>query len=379
MYIRKLNIEKEKELSFFLWGARQTGKSTLLKYLFPDSLYYDLLLSDVFEELYRYPSSIRETVLALEPKTPVIIDEVQKIPRLLNEIHWLIENTKTQFILCGSSPRKILRKGENLPGGRALKFELLPLSYSEIPEFDLTKALNSGLIPNHYISNDPQKLLKAYIGNYLQDEIIAEAKLRNFPSFTRFLEVAALTNGEMVNYTNIASECGVSSPTVKAYFQILIDSMLGREVPSYKKKPKRRVIHAPKFYFFDLGIVNFLSRQFRIESGSPAFGKAFEHFLYMEIYAYSQYSGKDFPISYWRTASQLEVDFVLGQHEVTIEIKSSKHVNNRHLKGLKAFSQEYKVKKSIVVSQDAQPRLINNIVILPWEIFLKKLWNGEIL
>ncbi len=379
MYIRKLNIEDEREFSFFLWGARQTGKSTLLKYLYPDSLLYDLLLSDVFEQLYRFPSTIREAVLAVKPKNPVIIDEIQRIPALLNEIHWLIENTDTKFILSGSSPRKILRKGENLLGGRALRFELLPLSFAEIPDFNLIKALNGGLLPRHYKSKNHKKLLAAYIGSYLQDEIIAEAKLRNISSFSRFLEIAALTNGEMINYTNIASECGVSAPTIKEYFQILYDTLLGRILPSYQHKPKRRIIRAPKFYFFDIGVANYLSKQFNIEPGSYAFGKAFEHFIYMEIYAYSKYSGKDFPISYWRTASQLEIDFVLGQHEVGIEVKSSVHIIPRHLKGLKAFSEEYNVNKLIVISRDSQPRLINNILILPWKEFLKQLWAGEII
>lgn len=379
MYIRKLNIEDEKEFSFFLWGARQTGKSTLLKYLFPDSLLFDLLLSDVFEQLHRNPSTLRETVLALKPNTPVIIDEIQRIPVLLNEIHWLIENTATKFILSGSSPRKIIRKGENLLGGRALRFELLPLSFSEIPHFDLVKALNGGLLPRHYKSKNHRKVLASYIGSYLQDEIIAEAKLRNISSFSRFLEIAALTNGEMINYTNIASECGVSSPTIKEYFQILSDTLLGRFLPSFQHKPKRRVIRAPKFYFFDIGVANYLSKQFSIEPGSYAFGKAFEHFIYLEIYAYSKYSGKDFPISYWRTASQLEIDFVLGQHEVGIEVKSSIHVIPRHLNGLLAFSEEYNVNKLIVVSRDPYPRLINNVLILPWKEFLTKLWNGEII
>jgi len=379
MYIRKLKIEDEKEFSFFLWGARQTGKSTLLKYLFPDSLLFDLLLSDVFEQLYRNPSTLRETVLAVKPNTPVIIDEIQRVPFLLNEIHWLIENTATKFILSGSSPRKIIRKGENLLGGRTLRFELLPLSFSEIPDFDLVKALNGGLLPRHYKSKNHRKVLASYIGSYLQDEIIAEAKLRNISSFSRFLEIAALTNGEMINYTNIASECGVSSPTVKEYFQILSDTLLGRFLPSFQHKPKRRVIRAPKFYFFDIGVANYLSKQFSIEPGSYGFGKAFEHFIYLEIYAYSKYSGKDFPISYWRTASQLEIDFVLGQHEVGIEVKSSIHVIPRHLNGLFAFSEEYNVNKLIVVSREPYPRLINNVLILPWKEFLTKLWNGDIM
>ena len=263
-------------------------------------------------------------------------------------------------------------------GGRALRYELYPLVSAEIPDFNLLNALNYGLLPRHYLSSNPSKLLSAYIGSYLKDEIIAEARIRNITSFTRFLETAAFSNGEIVNYSNIASDCGISSPTVKEYFQILEDTMTGRFLPSYQKKPKRRVILAPKFYYFDLGIANYLLKRKQIEFGSENFGKAFEHFIYQELYAHSHYSGKDYPIAYWRTASQLEVDFILGDHEVAIEVKSTDMVNMRHLKGLKAFGDEYKVKKLIIVSNDPQIRIIDNISVIPWRIFLEKLWGGEL-
>lgn len=379
MYIRKQDFNGLGKESTFLWGARQTGKSTLLKNLFPDATYFDLLLAGEYDRFLRNPSLLREILVTTGFSNPVIIDEIQRIPSLLNEIHWLIVNKNTQFILSGSSPRNILRSGGNLLGGRALRHELYPLISAEIPDFDLVKALNGGLLPRHYQAANPHKLLSAYIGSYLRDEILTEAKIRNITSFSRFLEAAAFSNGEMVNYSNIAAECGVSSPTVKEYFQILEDTMTGRFLQSYQKKPKRRVILAPKFYYFDIGVANFLLKRGRIEQGSEAFGKAFEHFIYQELYAHSHYSDINYPISYWHTASQLEVDFILGDHEVAVETKSTSMVNPRHLKGLKSFAEEYKVKKSIIVSTDPYPRQLDNITVLPWQVFLNSLWAGEII
>lgn len=379
MYIRKQDFNGLGKESTFLWGARQTGKSTLLKNLFPDATYFDLLLAREYDRFLRNPSLLKEILVTTGFSNPVIIDEIQRIPSLLNEIHWLIVNKNTQFILSGSSPRNILRSGGNLLGGRALRHELYPLISAEIPDFDLVKALNGGLLPRHYQAANPHKLLSAYIGSYLRDEILTEAKIRNITSFSRFLEAAAFSNGEMVNYSNIAAECGVSSPTVKEYFQILEDTMTGRFLQSYQKKPKRRVILAPKFYYFDIGVANFLLKRGRIEQGSEAFGKAFEHFIYQELYAHSHYSDINYSISYWHTASQLEVDFILGDHEVAVETKSTSMVNPRHLKGLKSFAEEYKVKKSIIVSTDPYPRQIDNITVLPWQVFLNSLWAGEII
>lgn len=379
MYIRKqLFIGAENE-SVFFWGARQTGKSTLLKVMYPNALIFDLLLSRVYNNLLKDPDSLRETILANTEKSPVIIDEIQRLPNLLNEVQWLITNHNIRFILSGSSPRKIIRSGANLLGGRALRYELYPLVYPEIPNFDLIRAINNGLLPRHYDSVNPKKLIASYIGNYLRDEIVAEAKIRNVEIFSRFLESAAFTNGEMVNYSNIASDCGVSATTIKEYFQILQDTLIGRFLPSFQKKPKRRVITAPKFYLFDVGITNYLLNRRKIEPKTELFGKAFEHLIYQEIYAHSRYSDEEYDICYWRTASNIEVDFILGDHEVAIEVKSTDHVKSDHLKGLKAFAEEYVVEKKIVVSNDPLPRLMGNILVLPWQVFLEKLWANEII
>jgi predicted AAA+ superfamily ATPase len=379
MYLRKQNFKGVGNESTFLWGARQTGKSTLLKNLFSDAPYFDLLLSSEYERFIRNPSLLREILINPGLELPVIMDEIQRIPSLLNEVQWLIVNRNIRFILSGSSPRKILRAGGNLLGGRALRYELYPLISVEIPDFNLLKALNSGLLPRHYMSTNSDKLLSAYIGSYLRDEIITEAKIRNITSFSRFLEAAAFSNGEMVNYSNIATDCGVSSPTIKEYFRILEDTMTGRFLQSYQKKPKRRVITSPKFFYFDVGIAGYLLKRGKLEVGSESFGKAFEHFIFQEIFAHSHYSDKNYQVCYWRTTSQLEVDFILGDHEVAVEVKSTNMVNPRHLKGLKSFAEEYQVKKLIVVSTDPYPRKVGNVTILPWRIFLEQLWADEII
>ena len=232
MYIREQIFRGRDAESAFLWGARQTGKSTLLRMMYPGVLYFDLLLSDVFSRFVGNPALLRETVEADSSDSIVIIDEIQRIPSLLNEVQWLIVNRNRKFILSGSSPRKIVRSGGNLLGGRALRYELYPLIYREIPDFDLLRALNNGLLPRMYQVDRPEKLLSAYIGSYLRDEIMAEARIRNISSFSRFLDAAAFSNGEIVNYANIASDCGVSAPTVKEYFQILEDTMTGRFLAS---------------------------------------------------------------------------------------------------------------------------------------------------
>ena len=379
MYIRKQTFHDIGQESTFLWGARQTGKSTLLQTLFPESTYLDLLLSDLYERLQKNPSLIRETILASGYKSPVIVDEIQRIPALLNEIHWLIVNKNIQFILSASSPRKIVRTGANLLGGRALRSELYPLVYKEIPDFNLIRALNHGLLPRHYISKNPTPLISAYIGSYLQDEIVAEARARNIQTFSRFLEAAAFSNGEVINFSNIAAECGVSAPTIREYFNILEETLIGRFLPSYRKKPKRRVIQSPKFYLFDIAIANYLLKRRSIEAGSELFGRTFEHYIYHELHAHSRYSGLRYEISYWRTTSQIEIDFVLGDHEVGIEVKGSNQITPRHLKGLKHFAEEYRVKELILVSTDPFPRQVGNVNLMPWKLFLDKLWGGEII
>jgi len=378
MFARFLYIQDAENESVFLWGARQTGKSTLLKNTFPNARYIDLLKSDDFERFSRRPALLREELEAVVESQLIIIDEIQKIPQLLDEVHWLIVNRDFRFILSGSSARKLKRSGANLLGGRAISNKLFPLVSAEIPDFNLIRAANNGMLPRHYTIENAQKRLQAYIGDYLQEEIRAEALIRNLTSFTRFLEVAALTSGEMVNYLNIATDCGVSAPTIKEYFSILEETMIGYMIPAFTEKSKRRVVHAPRFYYFDVGIVNYLLKRKSLQPGSTDFGKAFEHLIIQEIIAYLSYSENDNHLSYWRTSSGFEVDAVIGKAKVAIEIKSSKEVQSKHIKGLKIFKDEFPEVRLIMVSLDANPRLMNGVEVLPAELFLKKLWNGEI-
>ena len=378
MYQRKQIFKNSEEESLFLWGARQSGKTTLLKEKFPDALFIDLLLSNEYEQLLRNPSLLRERVLAFPKEKVIVIDEVQRLPNLLNEVHWLIENRGNLFILCGSSPRKIIHSGENLLGGRALRYHLYPLVSAEINDFDLARAINQGTLPRHYLSNIPAKLTSAYIGNYLKDEILAEARIRNIAAFSSFFEAAAFSNGKIVNYQNIASDCGVSAKTVKDYFTILQETLIGHFVPSFQKRPKRRVILAPKFYFFDLGITNYLLKRGTISMEGELFGKAFEHFIFLELLAHSSYSDLHYPIYYWRTASGLEVDFIIG-NQIALEVKGKKNITAKDLKNLKQFAEEYPEFRLMLVSNESWPRQHENITILPWKDFLYQLWKGELI
>lgn len=378
MFSRKINLQDAENESIFLWGARQTGKSTLLQLLFPNTRYIDLLKSDEFERYNRRASLLREELSLLPENELIIIDEIQKIPELLDEVQWLMTNKNHRFILSGSSARKLRRSGVNLLGGRAIRKHLYPFVSAEIPDFDLIKACNNGMMPRHYLVDDAGKRIHAYVGDYLQQEIKAEALTRNLKTFSRFMEIAALSNGEVVNYNNIASECGVSAPTVKEYFSILEETLIGYTIPAFTKNVKRRVIQSPKFYYFDVGIVNFLLRRRSLLPGSAEFGHAFEHLIMQELIAYIGYSESQHSLSYWRTTSGYEVDAVIGNANVAIEIKSTEEVHSHHTRGLKAFSEEFPNSRLIIVSMDKYPRRMNEIDVIPAQHFLKMLWNGEL-
>ncbi len=376
MLLRKFNFQDVETNSIFLWGARQTGKSTLLKMRFPGVRYIDLLKSDEFARYRRRPALLREELSLLPKNELIIIDEIQKIPALLDEVHWLISNHHLRFILSGSSARKLRRSGVNLLGGRAIRKHLYPFVSVEIPEFDIVKACNNGMLPPHYLVENATNRLQAYVGDYLQQEIKAEALTRNLNTFTRFLEVAALSNGEILNYNNISLECGVSAPTVKEYFSILEETLIAYIIPAFTRNVKRRVIQSPKFYYFDVGIANFLLKRTSVNPGSPEFGHAFEHFIMQEIIAYIGYFRPLQNLSYWRTSSGYEVDVIIGNAEVAIEIKSSDEVQSHHTKGLKAFSEEFPNCRLIVVSLDKYARRLNNVEVYPALEFLSMLWNG---
>jgi len=379
MYIRFLSLEDENNDSVFLWGARQVGKTTLLEQIYPEARYYDLLKATEFERFLRNPSLLSEELEPMKEGDLVIIDEIQKVPQLLDEIHALIHKKKIRFILSGSSPRKLIRSGANLLGGRALKKILFPLVSAEIPDFDLVKAVNNGLIPRHYMINNPWERFRAYIGVYLNEEIREEALSRSLKSFSRFLEVAALSNGEMIVYKNIAQDCGIDHRTVKDYFEILNDTLIGYLIPGFTATAKRRAIQAPKFYFFDVGIANYLLNRKNLLPGTEIFGHSFEHLIVQEIIAFLGYSQSSENLSYWRTSSGYKVDAIIGNGRIAVEIRCTDEVKSRHLKGLKAFKEDFPEARAIVVSLDKYPRVMNDVEIFPAEEFLKALWNSEII
>ena len=349
---RLLNIELPKGQSAFLWGPRKTGKTTFLRSAFPDSLRYDLLQTDLYLEFVKRPYLLREQLLAVPGKKlrhPVIIDEVQKVPELLDEIHWLIENKRLRFILCGSSARKLKRGRVNLLGGRAWRYEMHPLTSAELENPDLLRALNHGLIPSHYMHKEYLKSLRAYVQDYLKEEVFAEGLTRNIPAFSRFFEAMGYSHGELTNYANIARDCGVDAKTVREYYQILIDTLLGIRLEPYRKRKVRNVItKAGKFYLFDVGVAGFLKqRRIQTEKGEQ-FGKAFEHFILMELLAHRAYSDLYYDVNFWRTKSGLEVDFILGRGQTAIEVKGTSKVSSADLRPLRTFIEDYNPAKAYV-------------------------------
>jgi len=380
---RLLKLKLPKGQSAFLWGPRKTGKTTFLKAAFPDSLSYDMLQTDLFLEFVKRPFLLREQLLAADPgqlKKPVIIDEVQKVPQLLDEIHWLIENRGLQFILCGSSARKLKRGKANLLGGRAWRYEMHPLVSAEVADLDLLRVLNRGMIPIHYMQEEYRKSLQAYVRDYLKEEVFDEGLTRNIPAFSRFFDAMGYSHGELTNYANIARDCGIDAKTVKEYYHILVDTLLGTMIEPYKKRKDRQVImRAGKFYLFDVGVAGAIThRQIHQEKGEQ-FGKALEHFILMEILAHRAYRDLDYDVNFWRTKSGLEVDFILGKGEVGIEVKGMSRVDNADFRPLKTFIQEYRPAKALVVCNERAPRVHEDIQILPWRHFLKMLWSGALI
>lgn len=380
---RILNIDLPQRQSAFLWGPRKTGKSTYLKARFPGSLVYNFLQTDLFLEFSRKPSLLRERLLAKGAdvlKHPVILDEVQKIPQILDEVHWLIENKGLSFILCGSSARKLKRGKANLLGGRAWRYEMFPFVTFELEDWDLLRVLNCGMIPDHYLKVGYKKSLMAYTQDYLKEEVFDEGLTRNIPAFSRFFDAMAHSHGELTNYSNIARDCGVDSKTVKEYYQILVDTLLGVMVEPFKRRQNRQVItRAAKFYLFDVGVAGAVTKRHIEEEKGELFGKAFEHFILMEIAAYNSYNEIGYKINFWRTKSGLEVDFVLGGGEVAIEVKGAARIEKRDLQPLNAFIEEYSPRKALVVCNEREERVHGRIRIMPYRNFLSDLWEGKII
>ena len=383
MFHRNLTLPPAGSETFFLWGPRQTGKSTLLQTAYKDARWIDLLKSEQFRRYLTRPELLREEIEAAAPapERQIVIDEIQKVPALLDEVHWLIENRGVHFALCGSSARKVRRGGANLLGGRAVRYELHGLSAGELGRaFDLDRMLNYGYFPRVYQAGRPRRLLDAYVADYLKEEVAAEGLVRNLPTFADFLDVAALSDCDVVNFSNVARECGTSSHTVKNYFGILEDTLLARRLPAYRRRPKRRVVGAPKFYFADVGVVNRLARRGQLIAGSELYGKAFENWVFHELSACLSYRECDTDLYYWRLASGVEVDFILGDVRVAIEAKSTERTQSDHFKGLRSLVLDHpRVARRIVVCREPRTRKTSDgIEIMPAGTFVRNLWDGGI-
>lgn len=366
--------EKLERKSCFLFGPRQTGKSSLVQHCFPKQRIYTLLDSDTFLSLSQSPRRLSQEIQS--DKELVIIDEIQKIPSLLDEVHLLIEERGIRFLLTGSSARKLRRGGVNLLGGRARSLSLHPFTYKELQgKFDIMKAVNRGLLPSIYFSDDPEEDLKAYAGDYLKEEIAHEGLTRNIPAFSRFLEVAALCNGRLLNYAALSSDAQVARTTVQEYFHILKDTLIAYDLSPWKKSKKRKPLSTSKLYFFDGGVARHLQHRSTIHARSPEFGEAFETYLFHELRAFSDYTGCG-DLYYWRSLSGFEVDFILAD-SVAVEVKAKASLNEGDLKGLKALQEEGQLGHYILVNFSDRPREIGNIQILPWKDFLDRLWDRK--
>lgn len=378
MYPRTLRLDEVlRHRSLFLFGARQTGKSTLLHQRFPDAVYFDLLEADTFRELSARPEYMRQSVP--ENASLIIIDEVQKLPSLLDEVHLMIERNKSlRFVLTGSSARSLRRGSANLLAGRAWVARLHPLIHAEVGGGRLLERLNRGSLPAVLDSPSPAEDLRAYVGTYLQEEIRAEGYARAIESFSRFLTVAGMCNGEQVNYTAVGSDAGVPPRTVREYFQILEDTLVGHLLPAYRRTVKRKPVATSKFYFFDVGVGNTLLKRGQIESGSEAFGRALEHQVFIELRARLDYARLDLPLCYWRSLSRMEVDFVIGDR-IAIEVKGKPRVTPREFTGLRALAEEIPLERKIIVCTEPRRRRDDGIEIIPVEDFLTDLWNGNII
>lgn len=360
--------------SHFLFGPRQTGKTFLVGQVLPEARVYDLLDSSVYLALSQRPARLAEEVAAKDEL--VVIDEIQRLPELLNEVHRLIEQRRIRFLLTGSSPRKLRRGGVNLLGGRAPTRYLHPLTFKELgAHFDLARAIQQGLLPSIYFSDDPKADLDAYTGTYLQQEIVAEGATRNVPAFSRFLRVAALCNATIVNFTNIANDAQVPRTTVYEYFEVLKDTLLLHEVPAWRSSKKRKPLVSSKYYFFDVGVVSALQGRL-VKPATPEFGAAFETWLLHELMTFRDYvSGES--VNYWRSTSGFEVDFILGDH-TAVEIKAKDNVSPQDLKSLHTLSEERNLKRYLCVSLEPRQRQVDGLTVLPYREFLVALWDGEL-
>ena len=367
--------------SHFLLGPRATGKSFLIREQLRDKAFViDLLKSDVWLRLSSRPQDLETMInhyLRSHPQKPwVVIDEVQKIPHLLDEVHRLIEEKNLRFLLTGSSVRKLKAGQANLLAGRAWQAELFPVTWKECDQFDLDHTLRYGRLPIVVTSKYPEEELDAYVKTYLNEEIQAEGLIRKLPQFSRFLRLAAQSSGEILNFAKLGNDAQMSPSTIREHYHILEDTLLGKPLPAWTPSNSRKASSTAKFYLFDIGVAHALTGIKNIERQSNLYGKSFEHFIWMELQAALHYRREKTPLFFWRSTSHHEVDFVLPDL-FAIEVKSTLQSSERDAKGLKAFQKEAHTPHRILVSQDPLNRRENGIDYLHWETFLTQLWAGH--
>lgn len=372
-----LNALVEKK-SHFLFGPRGVGKSFLIRETLQDqATLINLLRPEMYLRLSAHPEQLEEIILA-EPKNKrklIVIDEIQKIPLLLDEVHRLIEEQRFTFLLTGSSARKLRHGGVNLLGGRAWLAGLFPLTAWELgDDFDLQKYLQFGGLPAVYFSDYPREELQAYVATYIQEEIKAEGLVRRLPVFSAFLQAAALTSGTVLNYAKFASDLEVSAPTIREYFAILEDTLVGQLLQPWRSSRKRKASASAKFYFFDTGVAHTLAQIQSLDPHSDLFGRAFELWVFMELRAWLSYHSSREALSFWRIDTHCEVDFLIGKR-VALEVKATSRLRDEDFKGLKALREEGVFKEFVVVSQDPIKRLVDGILCLPWNEFIPWLWK----
>lgn len=373
MYSRLLQPPQRK--SFFLFGPRGTGKTTWVKSAFPGAAYLDLLAADVFNDLLANPQRLGNYI----PKGHtgfVIIDEIQRIPELLHEVHRLIETAGVLFILTGSSARKLRKKGHNLLGGRALTYFMHPLTSCELgTDFNLTRSLSFGQLPSAYREADPKQYLESYIKSYLEQEVFQEGLTRNLSAFARFLETASFSQGSVLNTSEVARESAIERKVVENYFTILEDLLIGYRLPPFTKRAKRRLVAHPKFYFFDTGVYRTIRPMGPLDMPEAAEGAAFESLFFQNLLAINDSLHLGYTMYYYRTATGLEVDFVAyGEKGIrAFEIKRTGRVSSATTRGLRHFSKEYPAAKCFLVYGGKRIMREGNIEILPAENALKDL------
>lgn len=376
-------VKLPKEESFFLFGPRQSGKSSLVESRYQRNVWIvDLLLTDLFIQYSKDPSRFRKEALQKinqEGIRTVFVDEIQRVPLLLNEIQFLMGHTSAQFILTGSSARKLKRGGANLLAGRAVQKYLFPLTYQETKQkFSLEDVLLYGSLPPVFSKPHQAKIeiLSTYVNTYLREEIQNEGIVRNLGGFSRFLDLAAGQSGELVSFSAISRECGLPVRTVQSYYEILADTLIGFRLESWRKSLRKRLIGHPKFYLFDLGVINAVNRRLTAELNPELKGRLFEHFIILETFRYIHYSESEARIFFWRTNHGAEVDLLIEKHGKLVgayEIKSAMNISGAHLSGLRTFHEAHPETPRFIISTCENAFELEGVKIVPWKTYLESL------